>query len=86
MLPQYAVGLISGQRTILKTESKVFFCQPAYLDSSSLPPAASPRTQLPLQAKAHFCDDDKDDFKDHLQVASHRSVMKRLQPIVVHLV
>ena len=54
MLPQYAVGLISGQRTILKTESKVFLCQPAYLDSSSLPPAASPRTQLPFKTRSNF--------------------------------
>ena len=54
----YVAAICSGvdfwTKNILKTESKVFLCQPAYLDSSSLPPAASPRTQLPFKIRSNF--------------------------------
>ena len=80
MLPQYAVGLISG-KTQLRIQVN---CekQPAYLDNPGRCPATSPGTRPPLQARIHL----SEGSKDHLQVASHRSVVKRLQWIVVRLV
>ena len=84
MLPQYAVGLISG-KTQLRIQVN---CekQPAYLDNPGRCPATSPGTRPPLQARIHLSERKIEGSKDHLQVASHRSVVKRLQWIVVRLV
>ena len=77
MLPQYAVGLISG-KTQLRIQVN---CekQPAYLDNPGRCPATSPGTRPPLQARIHLSERKIEGSKDHLQVASHRSVVKRLQ-------